>query len=74
MDLTWLAMIASLCMGLSAASLFVFAVKNDHFEDLENAKYQVFRSDLSELEEQDREGTHGLIEMHRAALRSKRNP
>ena len=39
------AIAASLAMGLSAAFLFIFAVKRDWFRDLEEAKYQVFWSD-----------------------------
>jgi nitrogen fixation-related uncharacterized protein len=55
MELTWLALIASLMMGLGAACVFVFAVKNDYFRDLEDAKYQVFWSDLEELVDQPKE-------------------
>jgi hypothetical protein len=36
-------------MGLGAAAVFIFAVKKDYFRDLEEAKYQVFWSDLEEL-------------------------
>lgn len=49
MELTWLAIAASLMMGLGAAAVFIFAVKKDYFRDLEEAKYQVFWSDLEEL-------------------------
>ncbi|MGA3072108.1 MAG: hypothetical protein ABSG56_00305 [Bryobacteraceae bacterium] len=49
MELTWLAIAASLMMGLGAAAVFVFAVKKDYFRDLEDTKYQVFWSDLEEL-------------------------
>ncbi len=51
MDLgtTGVAIAASLCMGLGAALLFVFAVKRDYFRDIEDAKYQVFWSDLEEM-------------------------
>ena len=49
MELTWIAIAASLLMGLGAACVFVFAVKRDYFRDLEDAKYQVFWSDLEEL-------------------------
>ncbi len=51
MELTWLALAASLMMGLGAACVFVFAVKRDYFRDIEDAKYQVFWSDLEELVE-----------------------
>ena len=49
MNLTWLAIAASLCMGLAAALLFLYAVKKDWFRDIEDAKYQVFWSDLETL-------------------------
>lgn len=62
MELTWVAIAASLCMGLGAAFLFVYAVKKDWFRNLEDAKYQVFWSDLEQLVEssqkQERTG-HG---------------
>ena len=49
MELTWLAIIASLCMGIGAVLLFVFAVKRNYFRNLEDAKYQVFWSDVEDL-------------------------
>ncbi len=36
-------------MGAGAALIFIFAVKKDYFRDIEDAKYQVFWSDLEEL-------------------------
>ena len=51
MDITWIAIIASLLMGIGALLFFVFAVKQDYFRDLEDTKYQVFWSDLEELVE-----------------------
>ena len=48
MELTWVAIIASLLMGLGAACVFVFAVKRDYFRNIEDAKYQVFWSDLED--------------------------
>jgi len=49
MEVTWIAILASLCMGIGAGLVFVFAVKRNYFRDLEDAKYQVFWSDLEEL-------------------------
>lgn len=49
MTLTWIAIIASLLMGAGAACIFIFAVKRNYFQDIEDAKYQVFWSDLEEL-------------------------
>jgi hypothetical protein len=46
MDLTFLAMVASLMMGLGAACLFIYAVWKNWLHDIEDAKYQVFWSDL----------------------------
>ena len=50
MELTWLAILASVCMGLGAVCVFIFAVKRDYFHNIEDAKYQVFWSDLDEEE------------------------
>lgn len=55
MELTWISLAASLMMGLGAACLFVFAVKKDYFRNVEDAKYQVFWSDLEELVENAKE-------------------
>ena len=49
MVLTWLAIVASLLMGTAGVLVFVFAVKRDYFRDIEDAKYQVFWSDVDEL-------------------------
>lgn len=51
MSLTWIAIIASLLMGVGALLIFILAVKQDYFRDLEETKYQVFWSDLEELVE-----------------------
>lgn len=49
LPLTWVALAASLMMGLAGACLFVWAVKKDYFRDLEEARFHVFWSDLEEL-------------------------
>ena len=54
MELTWVAVAASLTMGAAALCVFIFAVKKDYFRDIEDAKYQVFWSDLNESKEGDR--------------------
>ncbi len=60
MELTWVTVAASLCMGLGAGFLFVFAVKKDWFRDIEDAKYQVFWSDVEQLVNTSQENnTHG---------------
>jgi hypothetical protein len=65
MDLTWVALAASLSMGLGAACFFIFAVKKDYFRDLEDAKYQVFWSDLEELIDPPKEpGKNGNAKSH----------
>jgi hypothetical protein len=48
----WMAIAASLVMGLGGACLFVFAVKKGYFHNFEDAKYQVFWSDLEDLVDQ----------------------
>ncbi len=49
MTLTWIAIIASLLMGAAAALVFIYAVKQDYFRDIEEIKYQVFWSDIDEV-------------------------
>jgi hypothetical protein len=49
MTLTWIAIIASLLMAAGAAMIFIFAVRQDYFRDIEETKYQVFWSDIEEL-------------------------
>lgn len=51
MELTWLTVLASILMGFAAVCIFVFAVKHDYFDNIEDAKYQVFWSDLEEEEQ-----------------------
>jgi len=51
MEFTWISIIASLCMGIGAALVFVYAVKKDYFHNLEDAKYQVFWSDVEDVNE-----------------------
>ncbi|MBI4748232.1 MAG: hypothetical protein HY774_07060 [Acidobacteria bacterium] len=55
MEYTWIAIVASLLMGLAAFLIFMFAVKRDYFRNLEEVKYQVFWSDLEELVESSKE-------------------
>jgi len=65
MEVTWLAIIASLCMGIGGVLIFVFAVKRNYFRNLEDAKYHMFWSDVEELVEsgkkkdRDKEDEHG---------------
>ena len=51
MELTWIAIIASVCMGIGGVLIFVFAVKRNYFKDLEDAKYQMFWSEVEQLVE-----------------------
>jgi hypothetical protein len=48
MELTWIAVLASLLMAMAAVCVFIFAVKKDYFRNIEDAKYQVFWSDLED--------------------------
>ena len=59
MELTWLALAASLAMGLTAVCIFIFAVKKDYFRDIEEAKYQVFWSDVETLVDSSKENGDG---------------
>jgi nitrogen fixation-related uncharacterized protein len=49
LELTWIALAASLMMAAAGACVFIFAVKNDYFRDVEDAKFHVFWSDLEDL-------------------------
>ena len=59
MELTWVALAASVAMGLAAVCVFIWAVKKDYFRNLEDAKYQVFWSDLEELVDSAKENGDG---------------
>ena len=59
MELTWVAVGASLLMGLGAACIFIFAVAKDYFRNIEDIKYQVFWSDLEELVDPSGEEANG---------------
>ena len=69
MELTWIAIIASLVMGIGALLIFIFAVKQDYFRNLEETKYQVFWSDVEELVESSISG----VEDHRNGEESHRD-
>jgi cbb3-type cytochrome oxidase maturation protein len=51
MELTWIAIAASLLMGCGALLIFIWAVKDHQFHSFEDVKYQVFWSDLEMPEE-----------------------
>ena len=55
MELTWVALTASVVMGLATVCVFIFAVKKNYFRNIEDAKYQVFWSDLEELVDSPKE-------------------
>jgi len=59
MDLTGLAVCASLLMAAATAFAFIWAVKKDYFRDIEDTKYQVFWSDLEELVDPPKEKVNG---------------
>ncbi len=59
MAATWVAIAASLALGLAAVCVFIFAVKRDYFRNLEDVKYQVFWSDLEELVDSPKEKDNG---------------
>ena len=45
MDITWIAIAASLLMGGGALLVFIWAVHSHQFKSFEDVKYQVFWSD-----------------------------
>lgn len=49
MELTGLAICASLLMAAATVCAFIYAVKKDYFRNIEDTKYQVFWSDLDEF-------------------------
>jgi nitrogen fixation-related uncharacterized protein len=59
MEMTWVAIAASLAMGLAAALFFIYAVKREWFKDIEDAKYQVFWSDRNGVKDSAREAVDG---------------
>ncbi len=63
MALTWIAIAASLLMGLGALLIFIWAVRSNLFHNFEDVKYQVFWSDLQErvdaLDEEQEDGGDG---------------
>jgi len=56
---TWIAVLASLLMAVAAVCVFIFAVKKNYFRNIEDAKYQVFWSDLEEEPAPARAGRTG---------------
>ena len=54
MELTGLAILASLAMAAGAVCVFIHAVKKDYFRDIEDAKYQVFWSDWEEEDKKEK--------------------
>jgi hypothetical protein len=53
MEVTWIAILASLCMGIGAALVFVFAVKKNYFKDVEEMVDSTERRDPNEEVEDD---------------------
>ena len=48
LNIVWISILSSLALGLAGVCLFIFAIKKDYFRNIEDAKYQVFWSDLDE--------------------------
>lgn len=46
MELTWIAIAASLLMGGGGLLIFIWSVRSHQFKSFEDVKYQVFWSDL----------------------------
>ncbi len=58
MELTGIAIFASLFMAAATVCVFVWAVKKDYFKDIEETKYQVFWSDLEDIVNPPEENSH----------------
>ena len=52
----WVLIFGSLAMAVAAACIFIFAVKKNLFDDLEDAKYQVFWADRDDSPARPAEG------------------
>ena len=59
MELTGIAVLDRTGTAAGAVCVFIYAVKKDHFRDIEEAKYQVFWSDWDEREEVTKENRDG---------------
>lgn len=60
MELTWIAIAASLLMGCAALLIFIWSVRSQQFRRFEDVKYQVFWSDPQDpVKAPDKEQEHG---------------
>jgi cbb3-type cytochrome oxidase maturation protein len=60
MEMTWIAIAASLLMGSGALLIFIWAARSHQFNKLEDVKYQVFWSDAQEASKApNKEQQHG---------------
>jgi cbb3-type cytochrome oxidase maturation protein len=60
MELTWIAIVASLLMGGGALLIFIWSVRSHQFKSFEDVKYQVFWSDAKEpAKSHEKEQQHG---------------
>ena len=66
MELTWIAIAASLLMGSGALLIFIWSVRSHQFKSFEDVKYQVFWSDADEAA-----GTNSLKEQQHGSSKDK---
>ncbi len=66
MELTWIAIAASLLMGSGALLIFIWAVRHHQFHSFEDVKYQVFWSDR-----QDPAGTPVKEQQHGSSTKDE---
>ena len=60
MELTWIAITASLLMGGGALLVFIWSVLSQQFKSFEEVKYQVFWSDTQDAARpSEKERQHG---------------
>ncbi len=65
MELTWIAIAASLLMGGGALLIFIWAVRDHQFRRFEGVKYQVFWSDQEipvekkDTKQEQKDGSNG---------------
>jgi cbb3-type cytochrome oxidase maturation protein len=66
MELTWIAIAASLLMGGGALLIFIWAVRSQQFRRFEDVKYQVFWSD-----QHDRAGAPKKEQQHGSSTKDE---
>lgn len=62
----WVAIIGSLIMGVAAVAIFIFCVRRDLFDNIEETKYQVFWADQADPPARSVEGDSAHVRHEKA--------